>query len=161
MIHLSIIQSVSYHVVNVSLLTAEVIHQSLKAMLLFTHLKFKQCSNDWWFSRSRSIFFKLRYNITITDEMWEETFKSRHTLTKTQHVSILKLLVLCQNIIINLIYVGGVGGFKNTFLWRNRHHLQITMYLRLKHCLSFYLSTRSAILCAYKSVVSWVDAMIV
>lgn len=32
-------QSCSHHVVDVSLLTAEVVHQSLKAMLLLTHLK--------------------------------------------------------------------------------------------------------------------------
>ena len=32
-------QSFSHHVVDVSLLTAEVVHQSLEAMLLLTHLK--------------------------------------------------------------------------------------------------------------------------
>lgn len=32
-------QSCSHHVVDVSLLTAEVVHQSLEAMLLLTHLK--------------------------------------------------------------------------------------------------------------------------
>ena len=39
--HLYATQRSSYHEINVSLLIAEVIHQSLKAMLLFTNLKQK------------------------------------------------------------------------------------------------------------------------
>lgn len=37
--YISMTQSCSHHVVDVSLLTAEVVHQSLEAMLLLTHLK--------------------------------------------------------------------------------------------------------------------------
>lgn len=37
--HLYVTKRLSYHEVNVSLFTAEIIHQSLEAMLLFANLK--------------------------------------------------------------------------------------------------------------------------
>lgn len=43
--HLHQTHSSTYHEIDVSLLTAKVIHQPLKAMLLLTHLKFKICSD--------------------------------------------------------------------------------------------------------------------
>lgn len=59
--HLYVTKRLSYHEVNVSLFTAEVIHQSLEAMLLFANLKHTRWSKTKIFfsglkSRTKTLF---------------------------------------------------------------------------------------------------------